>query len=321
MSNAVATPLLPAHERPTAERLRYAPRWLHAWAAFTVLATLALLALGSAVTTFRAGMADPVWPTSPLALAQSPPEQLEDMRYVIEHSHRLAGYVVGTCAIVLCAALWLCEPRRWLCWLGSVALVGVVIQGIFGGLRVTEHARWGLELRIVHGCFAQVVLALLVSIAVFTWRGWGTSNVAHPANLGRWALVVGVLLYLQIAFGVFLRHTYHPLGQRLHLLTAFLAVAGVVWLVRLTFEVQGDRPLTIAAVVLACLVALQLALGVEAWMVQLGSGTLPDMLPLTTRRVAVRTGHFLGGSLVFASGIVVLLLARRRAAHSSEGAA
>jgi hypothetical protein len=35
------------------------PRWLHAWAVLTVVATLPLLFLGAEVTTKQAGMTDP----------------------------------------------------------------------------------------------------------------------------------------------------------------------------------------------------------------------------------------------------------------------
>jgi heme A synthase len=294
-----------------------AGRWLHRWAVLTVVATIVLLGLGSAVTTIRAGMADPVWPTRPTALLESSPEQLGDIRYVVEHSHRLAAYIVFGCTIVLAVWLWLSEPRRWLCWLGVLGFVGVSLQALFGGLRVTEHVRWGLEMRILHGCFAQAVLALLVSIAVFTWPRWsaaggGNMVLTAVAPLRRWSLLALGLVYLQVVFGVFLRHTYHPSFQRLHLLTAFAALATIVWLVKLALERRTrGNPLTIAAVVLVCLVALQLVLGVEAWMVQLGSGTLPDLLPLTSRRIMVRTAHVLGGSLLLTATVVVVLLSRR----------
>ena len=132
------------------------------------------------------------------------------------------------------------------------------------------------------------------------------------APLRRWSLLALGLVYLQVVFGVFLRHTYHPSFQRLHLLTAFAALATIVWLVKLALERRTrGNPLTIAAVVLVCLVALQLVLGVEAWMVQLGSGTLPDLLPLTSRRIMVRTAHVLGGSLLLTATVVVVLLSRR----------
>jgi cytochrome c oxidase assembly protein subunit 15 len=217
--------------------------------------------------------------------------------------------------------LWLAERRRWLAWLGVAALLGVSVQGVIGGLRVTEHARWGLQLRIVHGCFAQVVLALLVSVAVFTSSSWSAPTSARARTgaerqLRRsagWALG---LVYLQIVFGVLLRHTYHPVAQRLHLLTAFAALAAVVWLLTSLRE-QRDPKLTLAGDVLACAIGLQLLLGVEAWMVQLASGTLPDILPLTAGRVAIRTAHVMGGSLLLAATVTAVLLTYRRSAAMS----
>jgi heme A synthase len=290
------------------------PRWLHAWAVLTVCATVVLLGLGSAVTNFRAGMADPAWPTKPTALLDATPEQLRDVRFVIEHSHRLAGYVVGCCAIVLAAGLWLGERRRWLCWLGTGALVGVCIQGLFGGLRVTENVRWGLQFRIVHGSFAPVVLGMLVATALCTSRAWRPVPVLSP-RLRRWSLVALGLVYLQVVLGAYLRHTYDPLAQRGHLLVAFAAVAAVVWLTRLALdESAGDKSLPRAAKVLAGLVVLQLLLGVEVWMRmrQQLVGETPDLLAVTSARVAVRTAHVLGGSLVFAATVAAALLTQRR---------
>ena len=47
------------------EAVRPVRLWLHAWAVLTFIATLGLLVLGQLVTSFRAGMADPIWPTEP----------------------------------------------------------------------------------------------------------------------------------------------------------------------------------------------------------------------------------------------------------------
>jgi cytochrome c oxidase assembly protein subunit 15 len=291
-------------------------RWLHRWSLLTLCATLVLLGLGSAVTNLKAGMADPVWPTKPTALLDSTPEQLRDVRWVVEHSHRLAGYAVGCCAIVLAGWLWLRERRRWLCWLGTAALLGVCVQGLFGGLRVTEHARWGLEFRIVHGSFAPVVLGLLTAVAVFTSPAW-RAPAADVARLRRGSLYALAAVYAQIVLGVLLRHTYHPLAQRAHLLVAFAAALAVAWLVRSAWAGR-DRALRATAVALACLLALQLALGVEAWMTQLSHGPVPEILPVTTQRVAVRTAHVLGGALLLAATLCVVLLARREAVSAAR---
>src|SRR5947209_2375922 len=211
-------------------------RWLHRWAVLTVCATFVLLLLGAVVTTFRVGMADPVWPTYPwhlLLISWDEPSP----GFLIEHSHRLAGYVVGCCVIVLAAGLWRAAPRRWLRWLGTAALLGVIAQGLLGGFRVKLNALVGTDLATVHGCFAQVVFALLVSLAVFTGPAWfaaAPAAKAAPASLRRWSLYVVVLLYLQIILGAVLRHTHAGVAQRGHLLLAFLVVAAVVWLVNST---------------------------------------------------------------------------------------
>src|SRR5947199_5765046 len=110
------------------------PRWLHGLAVLTVCATVVLLTLGAIVTTFRVGMADPVWPTAPWYLFfiswQEP-----SPGFLIEHSHRLAGYIVGCCVIVLAAGLVLSASRTWLRVLGAVALLAVIAQGVLGGFR------------------------------------------------------------------------------------------------------------------------------------------------------------------------------------------
>ncbi len=87
------------------------PRWLHAWAVLTAVVAAVLLALGAVVTTFRVGMADPVWPTYPwhlLLISWDEPSP----GFVIEHTHRLAAYAAGFCVIVLAVGLWFAGPRR-----------------------------------------------------------------------------------------------------------------------------------------------------------------------------------------------------------------
>ena len=49
----------------TADPPRSAPRWFHVGAILTLGIVLFPLVLGQLVTTLRAGMADPKWPTEP----------------------------------------------------------------------------------------------------------------------------------------------------------------------------------------------------------------------------------------------------------------
>ncbi len=145
--------------------LRAAPRWLHIWAILTVIATALLLALGGLVTTFRVGMADPIWPTTPWYLLFASWTEPRP-GFLIEHSHRLAGYVVGCFTIVLTAGLWATARTCALKKLGFLCLAAVIVQGMLGGFRVVLNDLFGPDLAIVHGCFAQVVFCLLVAAAV-----------------------------------------------------------------------------------------------------------------------------------------------------------
>src|SRR5207302_10806416 len=97
------------------------PRWLHVWAIACTVATLVLLCLGQMVTSFRAGMVDPVWPTKPWYLADN---FMLDFGYLIEHSHRIVAFAIGGLVAVLAFGLWACEPRKVARW---AALAGLVV--------------------------------------------------------------------------------------------------------------------------------------------------------------------------------------------------
>jgi cytochrome c oxidase assembly protein subunit 15 len=269
-----------------------------------------LLAIGSIVTTFRAGMEDPIWPTYPWHLLLISWEEPRS-GFIIEHSHRAAGYFVGLCAIVLAFGLWRYQRDRWLRWLGITALGAVIVQGLLGGFRVLLDRLLGPNLALIHGSFAQLVFALLLSLALFTSSDWrapaDATSVAATAKVRHWSILTACLVFLQIIFGGFLRHTYSPLGQRGHLMVAFAVVAVVVWLLRIVVDQHAlDRKLLRATVLLAVLVAFQVLLGVEAWL----SRYLLAMSP--GRQAIIRTAHFLVGSGVFATAVVVALRAHRQ---------
>jgi heme A synthase len=300
--------------------------WLHLWSVLTVCAVFVTMGFGSIVTNFGAGMADKAWPTRPDALLRITEEQRQDRPFIIEHSHRAPAWLAGFSGIVLAVWLWRVERRRLVCWLGTAALFGIGLQALLGGLRVTEDLRWGTEFKIFHGCFAPLVLGLFVTVAVLTAR----ALPAAPSGAARLlcpSLFALAAVYGQIVLGALLRHTYHQptfsqVVQRLHLLFAFAAALAVVWLVGRTWA-EGGRALRAAAVVLACVLGLQLALGVEAWMTQLSYPQLlrygvPDNLPITAGRVAVRTAHVLGGSLLLAATVAVSVLARREAVSAAQ---
>ena len=293
------------------------PRWLHRWAVGTVCATLCLLTLGAVVTTFHVGMADPIWPTYPwhlLLVSWQEPRP----GFLIEHSHRLAAYIVGCCIIVLTVGLWRQDRRGWVRGLGAAALIGVIIQGLLGGFRVKLNAILGPNLALIHGVFATVVFSLLVTLALVTSRTWaepakGAVGSAHRIRRG--SVVVTALIFLQIVLGGFLRHTYSTLGQRGHLLVAFAVVAGVVFLAKDIWDRPvADRAATVPVLVLTVLVAVQLSLGVEAWMFKYFTPAA------AASQALIRTGHVLMGSLILATSVVTTLQIFRRTARTTASA-
>jgi cytochrome c oxidase assembly protein subunit 15 len=281
---------------------------------FTVCATVALLTLGAVVTTFRVGMADPVWPTYPWHLLLISYEEPRP-GYLIEHTHRLAGYIVGCCVIVLALGLWRYHGRRWLGWLGLVALAGVILQGLLGGFRVLLHALVGTDLAVIHGLFAQLVFALLVSLALFTAPSWAAPPVAAPVGadrVWRWSIWTALLVYVQLIFGAILRHTYATFAQHTHILVAVLVVAAVAWLLKMVVDQpDGEKHLTLLAGVFAALVGVQVFLGIEALLPRLSTPGLPEAQMVTIGQGILRTAHFVLGSLIFATAVAVSLWARR----------
>jgi cytochrome c oxidase assembly protein subunit 15 len=293
---------------PIAE-IRFAPRWLHAWSVLTAGATVALLALGAVVTTFQVGMADPVWPTVPWHLALIDWSE-PNPGFVIEHSHRLAGYVVGCCVIVLTVGLWLTARRNWLKWLGVAALAGVIVQGLFGGFRVVLHAWLGTNLAVIHGCFAQIVFSLLVSLAVLTSTRFADSAPAVEAPRVRlWSLVLTALVFFQLIWGALLRHTGGALAQRMHLATAFAVVAAAVWFAHTALASPSARHLLgRTLILLGVLLTLQVLLGVESWLGKFAGVLPPELRKPAIGQAATRVAHVLVGSFILATAVVQTVL-------------
>jgi heme A synthase len=283
---------------------------VHALALLTVCAAVPLILLGAEVTTRQVGMVDPQGLRTPWHIFTAPLRE-RGLGYVIEHSHRFAGWVVGALTIVVAVSLWVKARQSPVRWLGWLALFMVGVQGLLGIFRVQLNALVGPNLALVHGCFAQLALGSLVGVAVVTSPAWWRQppeGTVRP-DLRRLALLVCVLVYAQIVFGAFVRHFHDPLAQRAHAVFAFVVTAGVVLLVRAAWAGRGGPRR--AAGILAGLVLLQIMLGVEAWMGRFGSGIPVELQGANPALDYVRSAHFVVGSIVFAAAITVALLLRR----------
>jgi cytochrome c oxidase assembly protein subunit 15 len=282
--------------------------WPHRLAVLTAAGTLVLIVAGGLVTNTGAALAVPDWPTTfGHNMFLFPWSQMVGGVFY-EHSHRLLGALVGLLTLGLAAALWLGEGRRWVRGLGLLAVALVVVQGLLGGLRVL----WLRDaLAIVHGCLAQAFFALLVALAVVTSRGWRTPapipGAAGTGGTWRLALAAVGVLYLQIVLGALATHAG---WANLHLAGAAVAVAVCAGLAgRVGARHGGEPPLARPAVLLGVLVALQVALGLGAYVGRFTGLAVPGGAALA---LALPVAHRVTASLLLGLALVLALRAGRR---------
>jgi cytochrome c oxidase assembly protein subunit 15 len=194
--------------------LAISTRWLNRFAWLTCVATLLLICSGGMVTSKNVGLAVPDWPTTFGYNMFLFPVSKWVGGILFEHTHRLMGSVVGFLTIILAVWLWLREDRRWVRNLGVIALVGVILQGILGGLRVTMMKD---EIGIFHACVAQAFLGFLVVIALVTTSFWWSLanhgiELQKIASIKMLALAITILIYVQLGLGATMRHQHRDLA-------------------------------------------------------------------------------------------------------------
>jgi cytochrome c oxidase assembly protein subunit 15 len=166
------------------------------------------------VTSKNVGLAVPDWPTTFGYNMFLFPVSKWVGGILFEHTHRLMGSLVGLLTIVLAVWLWLCDDRRWVRNVGVVAVIGVILQGILGGLRVTMMKD---QIGIFHACVAQAFLGLLVFIALVTTQFWRSLTDLLVDSRGflpikRLSVAITVAIYIQLALGATMRHQHRDLA-------------------------------------------------------------------------------------------------------------
>ena len=274
--------------------------WLHRFAVLTAIITFLLLGIGGLVTSKEAGMSVPDWPTSYGYNMFALPVKFWKGGAFFEHSHRLLASGAGLLTTILAVWLWLKDPRKWMKWLGVIAFLLVVAQGVLGGLRVTLKMD---NLGVIHGVVAQSFFILMCAMALFTSRWWmerrtpvrqvsGTRADAQPADqetgapLRGLVLLTTILIFCQLAIGATMRGQHAGLA-----IPDFPAAYGKIWpdtspeaighYNAQRMEVNGENPITAFQVVLQMahrLVALAvfMLVAASAWLSwrRLGGGDL-----------------------------------------------
>ena len=379
-------------------QFKYNP-YLHWFAAFTALCTLALIGVGGLVTSHGVGMAVPDWPnTYGYNMFFFPLSQWVGGVFY-EHTHRLVASAVGLLTLLL--ALWLyghnarplmrwlgaalslggiisavTMPKRWqdglvvlltgvgmlslsFFWpkvsptprwlrrLGSIAFVAVVLQGVLGGLRVTEHKD---EIGIFHATLAQLFFVLVCSIALFTSRGWATGTLGtrrqdelRPVRRGVLSTLILTtsLILVQLTLGATMRHEHAGLA-----IPDFPLAYGKLWPAtdpasvalynQRRLEVTALNPITgsqivlqmthriVAVAILAAVVfsVVQLVKTFSAnnsitkfgyfWVALILTQAVLGMATIWSNKAAdIATAHVFGGALSLAVGAILSILSAR----------
>ncbi|HEY1763439.1 MAG TPA: COX15/CtaA family protein [Opitutaceae bacterium] len=318
---------------PAPAALPRTPDYKPALALFAAIAAAwvyVAVSLGAFTTTINAGMAFADWPLSNGSV--NPKGWLTNLSMFAEHSHRLSAMVMGILTGILAVWLWRTEARSWLRKLAYFAFGLVVAQGVVGGLRVlldrvhiaSLDTSLGRLIAMLHACLAQAFACTLIALAVSCSRAW----IENPKPVGRRLRRIGiaccVLLFVQLAIGAVVRHSFAGLAIptfpwstpeggllpdewsfRIGIHFAHRVMACVIAVALATFAVATWRDhgtsaaMRAGASTLVALVALQIFLGAS--------------IILTSRAVAVTTGHVLVGALTLVSAFWLTWVAHRDA--------
>jgi cytochrome c oxidase assembly protein subunit 15 len=277
------------------------------------IATLILMAIGSATRVMNAGLACPDWP---LCYGELVPAKQMNLQVFLEWFHRLDAALIGFSAIALAGLSW--WHRRvlpnWLPWASTFALFLIIFQGVLGGLTVTELLRFDIVTAHLGTALLFFTTLLVIGTALSPYQGNGTVG-----KLPWVGLTASIFVYLQSLLGA-------VVGSRwaLHQCFGDSQLCGVMY-----SHIFGLLPPTVATLAIVfiswrtpalhpalrrlanmagSLLILQLLLGVATFRLHL------QVEPLTVTHQAV--GATLLGTLVV---FTVLSLRDRTFSNSSNG--
>jgi cytochrome c oxidase assembly protein subunit 15 len=282
---------------------RYHPG-LHRWSILLAFCTLLLVVAGGVVTSRDAGLSVPDWP---LSYGKLMPPMEGGILY--EHGHRMIATTVGLFTIVSMVWLFRVEKRRWMRWLGVVALLAVIAQGVLGGLTVIYLLPWWISSS--HACLAQLFFSTTVAMAIFTSRWWleGAAAVQEDPQFPIRGLSLAAPLCVlgQLALGAAARHK--AIGTIYHICGAPIVTGVVLWVsLRILLHYAHSRELRVGALALVGITFSQVFLGIAAYMSRIAYADavqpMPVMVTFTVLHVAV-------GALTMAGSVALAILVRR----------
>ncbi len=269
------------------------------------IATLLLMAVGSATRVMNAGLACPDWP---LCYGELLPARQMNLQVFLEWFHRLDASLIGIMTIALALGSWWYRRHlpSWLPWAATGALGLIVFQGVLGGLTVTELLRF--DIVTAHLGTALLFFITLLTIASALTPDEGTGVISPPiiGGLGGsklpWVAVgSAILVYLQSISGGLVASQwalhqcfgYQQLCTVMHshIIGVVFPTTAILTLAVMAWRTQNLHPtLSRLAIAATTLLVLQIALGVATFYLHL------QVEPLTVAHHT--TGAALLGTLV-----------------------
>ena len=309
-------------------------RGLHLFAIFVAVLTVVLLLAGALVTSNEAGDSVPDWPLSFGRWLIASDRFQSGVRY--EYSHRFIAGTVGFATFILALWAWFGDHRKRVRRFALLIFVGVVAQGVLGGLRVLLVSSGLLNtdvakplIAVPHALIAQSFFGCIVAIAVLTSRSWFTAHDTRSdaggyglRRLTAWSLAI---VLTQLVLGAGFRHG--AFGILPHALGAVAVTAMVAWTAYATLKRHGDNPyLARPARVLVVVLLTQLTLGVLAYITRMSVAgqplatvadfftrmTIAPLSSLTLQQpvepmISLTAAHLVVGALTLATLVVLTL--------------
>jgi cytochrome c oxidase assembly protein subunit 15 len=302
------------------------PNWLFRFACVNVTGALVLILAGGLVTSAEAGLAVPNWPgTFEHGMFLFPLRRMTGGIY-LEHAHRLLGAMVGLTTVLL-MLMSLFMARSHLHRILSIVLfLWVSLQGVIGGVRVTETS---VGLALAHGLTAQLFVAALTAYAALVSDAWRngvvtsgtTGKMLGTTRLFAWLAFAG--LVVQIGLGGAVRH----FDLQMHALMTHIAwslVVAVLLLIagfRVIHQAGESKLLAHAGRATLYALGLQMVLGGFALWAAIVSKDArtenPDAAPPLADLLFTTAHQVIGAALLIASLQTALWATRTRPGGAS----
>jgi len=195
-------------------------------------------------------------------------------------------------------------------------VLGVVVQAILGGQVVIQLLHYWLP--VIHACFAQIVFAAVLAIAVFTSKWWVSERPQledkGSPSIHFVAMLNAVVIYLQVILGAGFRHKDIPIWP--HAAGALVVLATVTWTaVTLRRRFATSREFGVARMLLHAIFGMQFLLGLLAYWSRLTTAEAPQPIPLM---VWLTVAHTVVGAILFAFSVLVVLMCYRLVPRGRE---